>query len=338
MVAKYTYDIYGRRIKKTVNNEVTHFLWEDDNIGLELNGSMQPVRRYVYGVGMDSAEGHFEYAENPSNPFSLDKKGWYSYVKDQVGTIYKTYNHYTQQTSTTTYDSFGNTLNQSGTPKGNLGFQSKYKDPESGLYYYYHRYYNPHNGRFLNEDPIGLNGGLNLYGFVHNDPINYLDPFGLTPDDPIWTEGNLIILCNMYKNTNFGRPKFGKEAEAFQHIYKNSKGYSIPPKFYTSKVWESGKATIPSPIGTGYKGDKKWREYGGSVHTHPWSNPKPGLGPGDPDLMNAGWHKGYPAYILGKWGLWKYKNSKDKGTKVMSWQEICDFCKCKGGWEEGDCK
>ena len=48
-----------------------------------------------------------------------------------------------------------------------------------GLEYRRNRYYDPKSGRFTQEDPIGLGGGLNLYGFGGGDPVNYSDPFGL---------------------------------------------------------------------------------------------------------------------------------------------------------------
>ncbi len=46
------------------------------------------------------------------------------------------------------------------------------------------RYYDPATGRFTQEDPIGLAGGLNLYGFANGDPITFSDPFGLCPKPP----------------------------------------------------------------------------------------------------------------------------------------------------------
>jgi len=49
----------------------------------------------------------------------------------------------------------------------------------SGLMYMRNRYYDPNTGKFTQEDPIGLAGGLNLYGFAGGDPINFSDPFGL---------------------------------------------------------------------------------------------------------------------------------------------------------------
>ncbi|HEX8850739.1 MAG TPA: RHS repeat-associated core domain-containing protein [Gemmatimonadaceae bacterium] len=51
----------------------------------------------------------------------------------------------------------------------------------SGLAYRRNRYYEPLTGRFTQEDPIGLAGGLNLYGYASGDPVSYSDPFGLCP-------------------------------------------------------------------------------------------------------------------------------------------------------------
>jgi len=178
-IAQYTYDLYGRRIQKTVNGIVTNFLWDEDNISLEYTDNNQPIRRYVYGVGMDNVEGHFEYLEATSNPFATDHRGWYTYIKDQVGTIYKTFSHERQVVNSRVYNTFGNLISQSGTPKSPLGFQSKYLDTESGLYYFYHRYYSPSLGRFTTEDPIGLNGGFDMYVFVGNNSVNKIDHYGL---------------------------------------------------------------------------------------------------------------------------------------------------------------
>ncbi len=57
----------------------------------------------------------------------------------------------------------------------------QYADPATGLHYNYHRDYDPLLGRYLQPDPIGLAGGdVNLYAYVGNDPLNMVDPFGLT--------------------------------------------------------------------------------------------------------------------------------------------------------------
>lgn len=112
--------------------------------------------------------------------FSFERKGWYSYIKDQVGTITKVYKHETKQmVNSKTFDTFGNLVNQTGSSAGNLGFQSKYYDQESGLNYFYHRYYSPSTGRFASIDPLELSCDLNLYSFVRNNPITSIDPLCL---------------------------------------------------------------------------------------------------------------------------------------------------------------
>jgi RHS repeat-associated protein len=61
-------------------------------------------------------------------------------------------------------------------------FQGQYYDAETGYHYNYHRYYDPKTGRYLTPDPIGLAGGINPYVYVQNDPVNWIDPYGLFGD------------------------------------------------------------------------------------------------------------------------------------------------------------
>jgi RHS repeat-associated protein len=58
-------------------------------------------------------------------------------------------------------------------------FSTKFTDTESGLVYYGYRYYSPSLGRFINRDPSEESGGINLYGFVGNDPVGRVDLLGL---------------------------------------------------------------------------------------------------------------------------------------------------------------
>ncbi len=79
------------------------------------------------------------------------------------------------------YDPFGNRVTNAG-PSVELcpfGFSSKYLDVESGMAYYGYRYYLSALGRWLNRDPIGEQGGVNLYGMAGNAPVNRWDYLGL---------------------------------------------------------------------------------------------------------------------------------------------------------------
>ena len=68
-----------------------------------------------------------------------------------------------------------------GTAANNKRFPGQYFDPETGLHYNYLRDYDPTVGRYVQSDPLGLSAGdLNLYRYVENAPLTFIDPFGLT--------------------------------------------------------------------------------------------------------------------------------------------------------------
>jgi len=60
-------------------------------------------------------------------------------------------------------------------------FPGQYYDQETGLHYNYFRYYDPSTGRYLTADPIGQLAGPNLYSYVGNNPLFWIDPYGLAP-------------------------------------------------------------------------------------------------------------------------------------------------------------
>ncbi len=79
------------------------------------------------------------------------------------------------------YDEWGNLLGEESTQhlQQSLRLPGQQYDEESGLYYNRHRYYDPLQGRYITQDPIGLKGGMNLYQYP-SDPVGYVDPLGLS--------------------------------------------------------------------------------------------------------------------------------------------------------------
>lgn len=63
--------------------------------------------------------------------------------------------------------------------ENNVRFSGQYRDNETGLYYNYYRDYDPETGRYVEVDPIGLVGGLNIYAYTDNNPVERVDPLGL---------------------------------------------------------------------------------------------------------------------------------------------------------------
>lgn len=74
-----------------------------------------------------------------------------------------------------------------GVVENELRFPGQYFDVETGLHYNWNRYYEP-GEKYISEDPIGLDGGLNVFMYVKGDPLNWIDPWGLKVDNIIITK------------------------------------------------------------------------------------------------------------------------------------------------------
>jgi RHS repeat-associated protein len=81
------------------------------------------------------------------------------------------------------YDEFGNVLNNTNPGFQPFGFAGGLYERDAHLVCLGARCYDSESGRWTAKDPIGLNGGINLYTYVENNPINFTDPYGLCLED-----------------------------------------------------------------------------------------------------------------------------------------------------------
>ena len=102
------------------------------------------------------------------------------YNEDGVGTVTSLSNVAGALGQAYGYDSFGKQTSSSGSVTNPFQYTAREFDPETNLYFYRARYYDATTGRFLDEDPIGLVGGINPYVYTENLPTTMYDPSGLS--------------------------------------------------------------------------------------------------------------------------------------------------------------
>ena len=117
------------------------------------------------------------------------------YAFDERGNVAQRTNSSGSATSTDLYDAYGKKRSGPADVFGFGGQAGYYTDAETGLILCTNRHYDPQQGRFLTRDPIGYAGGINLYSYTGNNPVNWLDPSGLYVgvDDLIFTAGGAAL-------------------------------------------------------------------------------------------------------------------------------------------------
>ena len=163
-----------------MNGVTTNFVTDADNREvLEYDGASGAILRwYAYGLGPNSALNQTDVAAGTRATFIPDQLGSIIATLDGAGALSKVgYTPYGKSAATSPFAYTGQRI-----------------DAESGLSYYRARHYSPTLGRFMQPDPIGYDGGVNLYAYVGNVPLNAIDPLGLaaSPGASATTSGNSV--------------------------------------------------------------------------------------------------------------------------------------------------
>ncbi|EKK5419010.1 RHS domain-containing protein [Enterobacter hormaechei] len=184
--ARYHYDALGRRTRKIVTTTHgttdTRFLWqgyrllqEQQESGLcstylyDPNEAWSPLARVDHLRDQSSGEIYW---------FNTDLNGAPLEVTDERSAVrwsgqYGSFGEVRHQS-----EGFSRLVNRTAMAHQPLRYAGQYADGETGLHYNLFRYYDPQVGRFIVQDPIGLNGGWNLYQYAPN-PLGWIDPLGL---------------------------------------------------------------------------------------------------------------------------------------------------------------
>lgn len=168
-VTTFVYDGLGRRVAEKLNgNIIKRWLWCGTELCEERNAVGNAVTKRFFPWG--------EQINGVKYYFTKDHLGSIREMTDSAGVIRARY----------AYDPYGRRTKLSGTKEADFGFTGYYNHAASGLSLAPFRAYNAELGRWISRDPIAENGGLNLYVYVGNDPLNRVDPLGWEWD---WVPG-----------------------------------------------------------------------------------------------------------------------------------------------------
>ncbi len=171
--ATYQYNGQGQRVRKVSGSTTVLFVYDEaGNLIGEYNSSGSPIREHVWFNGAPAAvlsgsEAYYVHTDHLGTPrvISDGSSEIWRWISTPFG-VNAADEDPDEDSVSFTY---------------NLRFAGQYHDDETGLHYNYFRTYDPSTGRYLESDPIGLQGGLNTYGYALQNPLKYSDPYGQTP-------------------------------------------------------------------------------------------------------------------------------------------------------------
>jgi len=167
LTTSYTYNALDQRVRKAGLPGTYNYVYAPDGtlLGETSNGGTALTTQYIWFNGQ---------------PIGLIRNNVLYYISnDHLGRPHKVNAANMTQLWVVTNQPFDRTVTTDNIGGLNLGFPGQYYDTESMLYYNQHRYYDPATGRYIQSDPLGLNGGITTYEYAGGNPISFVDPLGL---------------------------------------------------------------------------------------------------------------------------------------------------------------
>ncbi|MFJ1492359.1 DUF6531 domain-containing protein [Capnocytophaga canis] len=225
----FAYDALGRRTKKVANGKIKRYLW-DGNVLLhewEYNVADEPqlLVSPIGEVTFDKEEPienliTWVYESGSFVPIGkLTENERFSIVSDYIGRPVLAFDENGEKVWSAEYDIYGRIRKLQG-DKAFIPFRQlgQYEDVETGLYYNRFRYYDCNTGTYISQDPIGLDGGLAFYAYVH-DVNGWVDVFGL--------DLHHIIPQSVWKSINKNYDNVLKNIDGYvQNVSKKAKDIS----------------------------------------------------------------------------------------------------------------
>ncbi len=173
-VYEFTYDGLSRKVAEKVNGTMTRrWLWDGAQIAEERDVAGTTIKKRYYGQGEQRLGG--------------TDAGNYYYTRDHLGSIREMTDSTAAVRARYDYDPYGKRTKLSGDLDCDFGFTGHYYHASSGLNLTLYRAYDPELGRWLSADPMGEEGGMNLYAYCYGNPLNLYDPNGMWPE---WAPGS----------------------------------------------------------------------------------------------------------------------------------------------------
>lgn len=194
----FRYDGDGKRVEKIDASGTTRFVYDGSTVVAETDGSGNITSYYLPGVGWVTAGAQRYFRENA------------------LGSNVATTNASGTVDSRTEYDAYGVEFNVSSGTKSSFRFaggHGYYTDVNSGMDLLGARYYLPKLGRFLTQDPLGHDAGLNLYQYCEGNPLAKTDPDG--------KEGQIFVAGDTSGNAMWSTPIYWFAAMGWHAPYYN---------------------------------------------------------------------------------------------------------------------